>query len=224
VLRAAGTSVDLAGAVFPHMSFAEGQVAGISGRIFRVSYTGDTSYEINVPTRETAALWQALTAAGKGLGLDMTPIGIDAWMLLRTEKGYLHIGADSDGTTNAIDLGWGHVLKKKVDFVGKRSLLREADQRPDRLQFVGLNTAEGDPVLPIGAHLVATVDGREVSEGYVTSSGYSPVLGRGVALGMVRGGRARKGETVRIRTEHGLKDAVIADPGLFDMAGERLND
>ncbi|MDT9600223.1 sarcosine oxidase subunit alpha family protein [Sphingosinicella rhizophila] len=224
VMRAAGTDVDLDGAVFPHMSFVNGRVAGIDARIFRVSYTGDTSYEINVPTRETAALWQKLTEAGKGLGLGMTPIGIDAWMLLRTEKGYLHIGADSDGTTNAIDLGWGHVLKKKVDFIGKRSLLREADQRPDRLQFVGLNIADGEPALPIGAHLVVDKDGREISEGYVTSSGYSPTLGKGVALGMVRGGRARKGEKVRIRTEQGLRDAVIADPGLFDLAGERLND
>ena len=219
IVRAVGTTVPLDD--FPHMSFAEGVVAGLPARVFRVSYTGETSYEINVPARSTAALWDMLIAAGEGHGL--TPVGIDAWMVLRTEKGYLHIGADTDGTTNALDLGWGHVLKKKNEFVGKRSLLRSADQCVDRLQFVGFAVAGRESPLPIGAHVLATAsDGAAVTEGYVTSTAFSPFMQRAVALGMVRGGLARKGETVRINLGTASQTATIVDPTFYDMEGERL--
>ena len=219
IVRAVGATVRLDD--FPHMSFAEGTVAGLPARVFRVSYTGETSYEINVPARSTAALWDALMAAGTDHGL--VPVGIDAWMVLRTEKGYLHIGADTDGTTNALDLGWGHVLKKKNEFIGKRSLLREADQRADRLQFVGFAVAADEPPLPIGDHVVATApDGTVVSEGYVTSTAFSPYLRHPVALGMVRGGVARKGETVRVGSGAARRTATIVDPTFYDREGERL--
>ncbi|RZF63919.1 sarcosine oxidase subunit alpha family protein [Sphingomonas populi] len=219
ILDAVGTTVPLDD--FPHMSFAEGTVAGVPARVFRVSYTGETSYEINVPARSSAFLWDVLMAAGQSQGL--IPVGIDAWMVLRTEKGFLHIGADTDGTTTALDVGWGHVLKKKNEFVGKRSLLRSADQRADRLQFVGFAVAAGESPLPIGGHVVATAsDGTALSEGYVTSTAFSPFLKSAVALGMVRGGLARKGETVRIGAGRAARTATIVDPTFYDPDGERL--
>ena len=218
-VRAIGTTVPLDD--FPHMSFAQGTVAGLPARVFRVSYTGETSYEINVAARSSGLLWDRLMAAGIDHGL--TPVGIDAWMVLRTEKGYLHIGADTDGTTNALDLGWGHVLKKTNEFIGKRSLLRCADQRTDRLQFVGFAVAAGELPLPIGDHVMATTsEGATVSEGYVTSTAFSPFMQRGVALGMVRGGLARKGETVRIGSSAASRMATIVDPTFYDMEGKRL--
>jgi sarcosine oxidase subunit alpha len=220
ILRAAGTDIELDPAAFPHMSLREGVVADIPARVFRVSFTGEVSYEINVPAGRTSQLWIALQAAGAPLGLE--PVGIEAWMLLRTEKGYVHVGADTDGSTSPDDIGWGHVLKREKDFVGRRSLTRPENLRPDRLQLVGLEAIGSSEALPIGAHLRAP-SLQQGSEGYVTSSGFSPVLGHGVALAMVRGGRGRLGEELKVLTDRGPRAARVIRPGVYDPKGDRLN-
>jgi len=218
ILEKVGTSFDLAADVFPHMSFREGLVANIPARIFRVSYTGEVSYEINVPASHTPELWDRLFAAGATHGI--TPIGVDGWMLLRTEKGFLHIGADTDGTTTPLDVGWGYVLKKKSDFVGRRSLLLPENQRSDKLGFVGFRAVDPAVILPVGEHVVITdADSTQRSDGYVTSAGFSPVLGMGVALGMIHGGDTRLGDTVSI----GVHRAQVVPPAAYDPEGKRLN-
>ena len=217
ILASLGTDIDLDPAALPHMSFALGTVGGIPARVMRVSFTGEASFEISVPASRTAALWDALLAAGSIYGL--TPVGIDAWMILRTEKGYMHVGVDTDGTSTALDVGWAHVLRKKNEFIGKRSMQRSHDSRGDRQHFVGFSIAPGEPPLPVGAHAI----GPDGWEGNVTSSGYSSSLGRGVALGRLRGGRARKGETVTFDTISGRRAATVCDPGGFDPTNERLN-
>ncbi|MEI9984807.1 MAG: sarcosine oxidase subunit alpha family protein [Aliidongia sp.] len=220
VLAAAGTDIALGAAEFPHMTFRDGAVAGVPARIFRVSFTGEASYEINVATDAAETVWQALMVAGAAAGI--TPVGIDAWMLLRTEKGYLHIGGETDGTTRPDDIGWGHVLKREQDFVGRRSLTLPDAVRPDRPQFVGLEVVGSSAVLPVGAHLVKA-PGAKISEGYVTSSGFSPVLGRGVALGMVNAGRSRLGEILEVATGGMTARVRITAPCAYDREGGRLH-
>jgi sarcosine oxidase subunit alpha len=221
VLEAAGVDIPVGPTDFPHMTFRDGRVAGAPARIVRASFTGEVSFEINVPSSDAVAVWDALAAAGAAYGL--TPVGIDAWMLLRTERGYLHVGADTDGSTAVGDVGWGHVLKRKHDFIGRRSLTRPENQRPDRLEFVGLEAVNSNEALPIGAHLRAPTNGLG-SEGYVTSTGFSPILGRGVALGMVRQGRNRLGEELEIVSAEGRGRRVrIGSLAAYDPDGERLD-
>ncbi len=220
LLAEAGASFPLGAEAFPHMSFQAGTVAGIEARVMRVSYTGETSYEINVPTGRTAELWDVLMRLGGRHGL--TPVGIDAWNLLRLEKGYLHIGADTDGTTTPLNIGWDHVMRRKGDFVGKRSLMLALHQDPARLQLVGLR-AEGSDPLPIGAHLVRGEGADRASDGFVTSSAHSPVFGRGVALALVHGGTGRIGETVALEHDGHRLTATIVQPTLYDPEGARLN-
>jgi sarcosine oxidase subunit alpha len=220
ILAAAGTDLPLSPADFPHMTFREGTVAGLKARVFRVSFTGEVSYEINVPAEQGGELWDRLMAAGRPFGIE--PVGIDAWMLLRTEKGYLHIGGDTDGTTLPDDIGWSRIMKRSVDFIGRRSLTTPNAVRPDRHQFVGLDVVGSNQALPIGAHL----RGESVtsgSEGYVTSAGFSPTLGRGVALAMIRGGRAREGEIVNVMVNDQPVKAKIVQPAAYDPKGELLN-
>ena len=220
ILARVGTDIDLE--ALTHMSFAEGQLGGIPTRIMRVSYTGEASYEINIPTDRTSELWSTLMTSGEEFGI--APVGIEAWMILRTEKGYLHLGSDTDGTTNILDVGWSHVLKKPVDFVGKRSLLRPDDQRSDRLQLVGLEVVEGSTPLPLGAHVVNPRPGEtEPSDGYVSSSVFSPTLGRPVALARLRSGFSRKGEIIEVHTAAGRRRACVVEPVFYDPEGERLN-
>jgi sarcosine oxidase subunit alpha len=220
VLASVGTDIDLAPDSFPHMSLRTGTVGGVPARIFRVSFTGEVSYEINVPAREARRLWETLMTAGAALGI--APVGIDAWMLLRTEKGYLHVGADTDGTTVPDDVGWGHVARKAGDFIGKRSLSAPGNVQTGRLQLVGLKSFDSRP-LPLGAHLITDARSNK-SEGYITSSGFSPSLGCGVALAMLEGGRARLGETLNVvrSGEPGLK-ALVAPQCAYDAKGEKLN-
>jgi sarcosine oxidase, subunit alpha len=220
VLADAGTNISLDAAEFPHMHFREGEIGGYAVRVFRVSFTGELSYEINVQARQTTALWRGLMQAGETHGIE--PVGVDAWMLLRAEKGYLHVGADTDGSTLPQDVGWERVLKRKDDFIGKRSLSLADAQRRDRLQFVGVETDDAKP-LSVGAHLVAAGAHSSISEGYVTSAGFSPTLGRGVALAMVRSGRERMGQRFDVVVEGRRRPARICAPCAYDPAGEQLN-
>ena len=153
---------------------------------------------------------------------DLKPIGIDAWNLLRLEKGYLHIGADTDGTTTPLNIGWDHVMRRKADFVGKRSLMLPFHHDSARLQLVGL-AVEGNVPLPIGAHLVRGSGEARMSDGFVTSSAFSPIFRKGVALALVHGGSSRIGETVALEHEGRCLSATIINPTLYDPEGARLN-
>jgi sarcosine oxidase subunit alpha len=218
VLVAAGVDFPIGAAEFPHMSFREGKVAGAEARVFRVSYTGEASFEINVRPTRAAEVWQRLMEAGAAHGI--APVGVEAWLLLRTEKGYLHVGGDTDGTTVPADIGWEHVLRRERDFVGRRSLTRPENLRHDRHQFIGLEPLDGGE-LPAGAHLRAARL-HTGSEGYITSSGYSPNLRRWVGLGMLRRGRARHGEILQVCAGRRRFRARVTPPGSYDPAGERL--
>ena len=96
---------------------------------------------------------------------------------------------------------------------------------PSRKQLVGLLTVNSDIVLEEGAQLVA--DPRQPvpmsSVGHVTSSYWSPALQRSIALGMVKGGRARVGETLHVPMPNATIAVNVAPSQLFDPAGVRLN-
>ena len=145
-------------------------------------------------------------------------------MILRAEKGYLVIGKDTDGMTRPMDMGVTTPLaKKKVEFIGRRSLLQEVAQRKGRNQFVGLEVADGGSALPPGAHAIDRTSGGLRSIGYVTSSYDSPTLNRPVALGLVEEGLTRAGEIIELQHLGKLRRARIAPACAFDPEGGRLN-
>jgi sarcosine oxidase, subunit alpha len=219
ILMAVGTDIDVSADAFPHLHARTGTVAGIPGRIARVSFSGEAGYEISVPAQHTTALGKALLAAGKAHGL--TPYGIEALEIMRTEKGYIHIGADTDSETQPADIGFGTAIaKKQADFIGRRSLLRANSLDGNRRQLIGLIHDDAAQVLPIGAHIV---DRENRSTGFIGSSHLSPILGHGVAMAMVENGRARHGEQVRVFSQGQYWTATITKPVFYDPAGERLN-
>lgn len=217
LLTALGTDIDLTNAAFPFMGLRMGQVAGIPSRVARVSFTGELSYEINVPSRYALALWQTTIHIGKSLGL--TVIGSEANHVLRVEKGFLSLGHEADGTADPIDLGMGWILSKnKADYLGKRSvMLRRASGRPRR-ELVGLLpqdparlVVEGAPITPQGK--------RQATEGFVSACVWSVVEQRSVALGLLTNGRARQGETVFIRMKDDIVRATVTQPCFYDPKG-----
>jgi sarcosine oxidase subunit alpha len=204
----------------PHMRVREGRMAGMPVRLYRVSFSGELGYEINVPARHGAWIWRELMSAGKELGV--VPFGIESLLLLRLEKGFLHVGADTDGTTTPADVGLGEMAKKKKgDFIGRRSLTRSDNLRPDRLQLVGL-AADDHRVLVAGAHLrlSGTTEG---SDGWVTSAAVSPALGRPIALAMLRGGRSRLGERLAVHDLDQRCTATVVTTPFYDPEGRRLH-
>ncbi len=217
------TDIDVSNDAFPHMSFQQARVAGFPARVFRVSFTGETSFEINVPAGHGLALWTALMDAGEPYGI--TPFGTETMHVLRAEKGFIIAGQETDGTVTPIDLGMEWAVSKKKDFIGKRSLARADCVRADRKHLVGLVTENPKDVLPEGAQIVGELKDRPPMAmiGHVTSSYHSANLGRSIALALVKGGRGRIGEKVHVPLVGRTLSATIADPVFFDPEGTRLH-
>ena len=221
VLRALAPDLPVAAVDFPFMTVREAVVAGVPARVFRISFSGELAYEINVPTWYGHAMWEAVMAAGEPFGI--TPYGTEAMHVLRAEKGYPIVGQETDGTVTPIDLGMDWIVSKQKSFVGKRSLSRSDTARPDRKQLVGLLPDNPSELLPEGAQLVldpaAPIPMPMV--GHVTSSYRSAALGRPFALAMVKAGRSIIGERVFAPLPDRTIAATIHDSVLFDPANLR---
>ncbi|MGE0502273.1 MAG: 2Fe-2S iron-sulfur cluster-binding protein [Rhizobiaceae bacterium] len=221
LVEALSLGIDLDDAALPHMAFAPGAFAGGPVRVARVSFTGDRSYEITVPAANGSALFAAMVEAGRPL--DAFPMGSEALLLLRAEKGFLIAGKDTDGNTMPHDLGITGPRDKRVnEYVGRRSLFTENAMRTDRRHFVGFRIDGPDP-LPTGAHAVESNGSALRSIGFVTSSHFSPTLGRPIALGLVERGMERSGESVGIYHLGRTMTATIAPPCALDPEGTRLH-
>ncbi|MFW5679991.1 MAG: sarcosine oxidase subunit alpha family protein [Pseudomonadota bacterium] len=224
-ILAALTDLDLAPEAFPHMTWREGRVAGVPARVFRVSFTGEVGFEINVPSGYGLHLWRELVRVGEPPGL--TVYGTETMHLLRAEKGFVVVGQDTDGTVTPHDLGLdGLVSRTKGDFVGKRGLARADLVRSDRRQLVGLVVDDPDIVLEEGAQVVEAGANWRVPPvriiGWVTSSYASPTLGRGIAFALIEGGRARLGQPVWIPDGTHHVEATVTTTRFYDPDGEKL--
>ncbi|MBM3597995.1 MAG: sarcosine oxidase subunit alpha family protein [Alphaproteobacteria bacterium] len=220
VLRKAGTDVDLDPRAFPFMTFREGKVAGLPTRIYRVTYTGELSFEVNVAGRHGLALWQALMDAGREFGIE--PVGSEANHVLRVEKGFLSLGHEVDGTTDPYDLGMGWIVgKSKSDFIGKRALQIRRGQGTARRELVGFQFDDGTTLVPEGSPI--TPGGAQGdSEGYVSACVWSEALGRTAALGLLLDGRRRFGERIWIRPPGRVVAATVVKPAFYDLGGQRM--
>ena len=207
------------------MEYAEGRLGAFDVRAFRISFSGELSYEIAVPAGQGLAFWQALCAAGEEFGI--MPYGTEALHVMRAEKGFIMIGDETDGTVIPQDLGlhWA-ISKKKSDFLGKRAQERSHMVDPDRWKLVGLETLDGS-VLPDGAYAVGegeNANGQRNTIGRVTSTYFSPTLNRGIAMGLVAQGPDRMGEILNFPDLSGNEVKVkLVDPVFYDKNGDRQN-
>jgi len=216
--------IDLSREAFPHMSVREGRICGVQTRLFRVSFTGELGYEVNVPSDYGRAVWEAIWANVEKVG--GCAYGTEAMHVLRAEKGYIIVGQETDGTVTPDDLGltWA-VGKNKPDFVGKRSLTLPDMMRPDRKQLVGLITEDPNVVLEEGAQVTREADPPKGTPalGHVTSAYWSDAAGRSIALALVSGGRARTGETLYVPMPDKSIAVTVTSPVFYDPKGERLD-
>jgi sarcosine oxidase subunit alpha len=228
LIQKLGCDLDIRREAFPFMTFRSGNLAGVPVTLSRVSFSGELAFEINIDSGYALDTWLKLMEAGREFGI--TPYGTETMHVLRAEKGYVIVGQDSDGSVTPADLRMNWLLSKDKDFLGKRSLERSDCKRGDRKQLVGLKPVDGKTVLAEGAQLVTGPPGRIPARipipisGHVSSSYYSAVLQQPIALGLIRSGHSRTGETVLAVGSNGVEVPVeIVSPVFYDPKGERQN-
>jgi sarcosine oxidase subunit alpha len=212
-------NVDLSPAAFAYMGARRGRVAGVDGcLLLRLGFTGELSYELHVPASYGLYVWETLFERGRDLGI--APFGVEAQRIMRLEKGHVIVGQDTDGLTQALNLGLGKLVKlAKVDFAGKPELKWQSEQS-DYSRLVGL--WPDDPILvPPEASLI--VDGDRIL-GRITSSRMSPTLHRSICMALVSEDSSRAGTSVTVRLPDGRRvSAVVTERRVhFDPKGTRL--
>ncbi|MBB3977424.1 sarcosine oxidase subunit alpha [Rhizobium azooxidifex] len=216
--------IDISNEAFPHMSVREGSICGVPTRLFRMSFTGEAGYEVNVPADYGQAVWEAIWARAEALGA--CAYGTEAMHVLRAEKGYIIVGQDTDGTVTPFDAGlaWA-VSKKKTDFVGIRGLKRPDLVKEGRKQLVGLKTKDPKVVLEEGAQIVADPNQPVPMKmiGHVTSAYWSENCGQSIAFALVEGGQSRMGQTLYVPMPDRTIAVEVTDMVFIDKEGVRLN-
>ncbi len=215
--------IDLDKEAFKFMDWREGTVAGAPARVFRISFTGELSYEINVPAHYGMHVWEALFEHGRDFNL--TPYGTESMHVLRAEKGFVIVGQDTDGSITPIDMNhaWAVANHKSFSYIGKRGMQREDCLKPERKQLVGLETIDPNTVLPEGAQAVRNPQQSipMTMVGHVTSSYYSANVGRSIAMAVIRDGLNRMGESVYFPLADGRTvEARICASCWVDPAGD----
>ena len=227
VLAKLCNDIDLSKEAFKFMDWRDGTVAGVPARVFRISFSGELAYEINVDASYGNYVWEELMKAGAPF--DITPYGTETMHVLRAEKGFIIVGQETDGsvTPHDLDMAWAVSLKKAYSFIGKRSLARSDTVRTDRKQLVGLLTEDPAIVLKEGAQMINSSDITPPVPmfGHVTSSYYSAFLGRSIALALVTDGLRRRDDpannTIYAWAEGKALKATIVSPVFLDVEGAR---
>jgi sarcosine oxidase subunit alpha len=208
---------------WPFMACGPVSIGGVAGRLFRISFSGEHAYEVAVPARYGAALFDLLRAEAEKRGGGA--YGMEALNVLRIEKGFI-THAEIDGRVTAFDLGMGRMISVKKDCVGKTMAARPGLLEAERPQLMGLRPLDSAAELSAGAHLYdsGAEPVRVNHQGYLSSVGYSPTLGTFLGLGFVKRGPDRLGEVMRM-VDHvrGTKvDVTVCSPVFLDPEGGRV--
>ncbi|MEO1454779.1 MAG: sarcosine oxidase subunit alpha family protein [Pseudomonadota bacterium] len=208
---------------WPFMACGAVSVAGVAGRLFRISFSGEHAYEVAVPARYGEALYRFLLSQAEVLGGG--PYGMEALNVLRIEKGFI-THSEITGRVTAFDIGMERMISAKKDCIGKTAAARPGLVDPDRERLVGLRPVGAVKQLTAGAHLFN--DGaparREHDQGYITSVGWSPTFDSYLGLGFLRRGPERYGEKVKM-VDHlrGVETVCeVCNPVFFDPEGGRV--
>jgi sarcosine oxidase subunit alpha len=211
------TGLDVSPEGFRYLDAKEASVAGVPSLLLRIGFVGELGYEIHVPSPYGEYLWETILAEGADLAI--RPFGLEPQRILRLEKMHILVGQDTDSESNAFEASMPWIVKlDKEDFVGKRSLelVRERGLR-DRL--VGFEMVDGIGAVPAeGGQIV--IKGRP--GGRVTSSRFSPELGRAVGMAWVPAELARDGAELVIKMDGGVAKANVRLNPFFDPEGAKL--
>jgi len=182
------SNLDVSNEALPFMGYKESTFLGFSVRIFRISFSGELAYEINIESDYGLLLWEKLMELGKEFNIQ--PYGTEALSTLRIEMGHV-AGPELDGRTIPYDISLEGLVSKKKDFIGKRSLERISFTDKNRQKVVGLIPIDRKSAIPEGSYLVIDKKGKTpISKlGHVSSSCWSVENNNPFSLAIVKDGK-----------------------------------
>ncbi|MAJ65842.1 MAG: sarcosine oxidase subunit alpha family protein [Candidatus Pelagibacter sp.] len=186
-------NIDVSNEALPFMGYKEAKLFDIPARIFRISFSGELAYEVNVESNYGLFLWEKIIDLGREMNIE--PYGTEALSTLRIEMGHV-AGSEIDGRVIASDLSLDGLISKKKDFIGKRSLNRNAFLKTDREKIVGLVPLDKKTMIPEGSHLVLDKNASLPNPklGHVSASCWSVEFNNPFSLAILQDGKNRIGQ------------------------------
>ena len=184
---------DVSNEGIPFMGFIEADLFGVSARIFRISFSGELAYEINVESGYGVFMWEKIIELGKEMNIE--PYGTEALSTLRIEMGHV-AGSEIDGRVIASDLSLQGMVSKKKDFIGKRSLNRASFLNPEREKIVGVVPIDKKTMIPEGSHLVIDANAKLPNPklGHISASCWSVEYNNPFSLAILKDGKQQIGK------------------------------
>jgi len=181
---------------------------GCSSLLSRTGYTGEIGYEWYLPAGVAVQAWEQLLKAGADD--QVKPVGLGARDLLRLDVGYLLYGNDMDERTTPLEAGAEWVVAwNKGLFQGQPALLKQHEQGVTR-RLVGFEMMErGVPRHDMGI----LKDGDVI--GTVTSGNFSPILQKGIGLGMLPSAWCQEGTKIEIDIRGKHVSAKVVKPPFY---------
>ncbi len=172
----------------PFMGFVEAKLFGVYARIFRISFSGELAYEVNVESNYGNFMWEKIIKIGEEFKIQ--PYGTEALSTLRIEMGHV-AGSEIDGRTTPYDNSLEGLLSKKKDFIGKRSLQKEAFIKPGREKIVGVVPLDKKTSIPEGSYIVKDANAKLPNPklGHVSASCWSVEYNNPFSLAIIKDGK-----------------------------------
>ena len=210
------TNESLANEDFPFMRSKRITVAGVDVVAIRVSFTGDLGWELHCAAGDQVALYSALLEAGREFGAG--PVGSRALMSLRVEKGYGSWGREYSPEYWPQESGLDRLVKADKEFLNKAAWEKIRENAPrESLVMFEINATIADAT---GGEPVFLTDGTPA--GQVSSGAYGYSVGKSLALGYLKAGTAKPGDTVHVAILGQNHTARVLDKPPFDPEGKRL--
>ena len=216
-------NTDVSNEAFPFMGFKEADLFGVPARIFRISFSGELAYEINVESGYGIFMWEKIMEIGKEMNIE--PYGTEALSTLRIEMGHV-AGSEIDGRVIPSDISLEGMLSKKKDFIGKRSLQRSAFLNPEREKIVGVVPLDKKTMIPEGSHLVSNSKAKLPNPklGHISASCWSVEYNNPFSLAILKDGKKKIGQKLYALSPLKNKSipVEIVSSHYVDPKGERV--
>jgi len=215
--------IDVSNEGLPFMGYIESNLFGVHSRIFRISFSGELAYEVNVKSDNGNFMWEKIMEVGKEFAIQ--PYGTEALSTLRIEMGHV-AGSELDGRTIPYDNGLQGMVSKKKDFIGKRSLNRKAFIAENRQKVVGVIPLDKKTSIPEGSHLVKDANASLPNPklGHVSASCWSVEYNNPFSLAILKDGKNMIGQKLFAMSPLKNKSipVEIVSSHYVDPKGERV--
>ncbi len=227
------TDDDIGNRAFPYATTRELTIGPVRALAFRISYVGESGWEIYAPMEQGRKLWDIVWEAGRRYG--MVPVGIGVYGGTgRLEMGYRLLGAELESEYNPVEAGLARRSVKQDDFIGKQAYQKARDAELAAtmctLTLEDATSAAGIARFPQGNEPILTADGERIVDAkgrasYVTSAGAGPSLGKYLLMAYLPPEHAVDGTDLRVMYMNELYPVKVARVGsrpLFDPDDARM--